>query len=318
MPSNKYDDIQLNVRDLLDAQAQRLPTLASRGDSSDDLTFSASLLSNLELYWMGFLFRSGLLRRLVYANLSLDWFNEFRQYWVAELGLRPIHLPDFFFLRGIYRQRFQELEVDEAQGGPAFLAAWQKPANIYLLFSYQYKRALNPLAGYRVARYLKRGARICEFGCGVAPVATSLDRFYRNKKWRIDCFDIPSYMLHFARWKFRDRPYIAVHELDPDNDEQLTASYDLINCLTVFEHLPRPLATAHHLYAHLKPGGYLVFNYITSQGDGLDTASALKDRPDVLQFIADHFEVIEGSLPLDGSSVGTVIAKKRATKLPAK
>lgn len=268
----------------------------------------AQIEARLALYVAGFLYATGLLRRLIYANLKLDWFYEFRQYWVKELGLRRLELHDFYFLSGIYRQRFQALEVSEKNN---FLQAWQDPTALYLLFHYQYKLALHPLAVYQLAPYIPRGAIVCEYGCGLAPITQCLVNFYRGKNFNITAADIPSYMLHFVRWKFRAMPFVRVILLDPNDNTPLTEQYDVITCMTVFEHLPRPLVLAQHLHQQLKPAGIFMFDYIAAEGNGLDTKAAVAQRAEVLTFIREHFTILRGSIPADGHSVTAVICKKK-------
>jgi 2-polyprenyl-3-methyl-5-hydroxy-6-metoxy-1,4-benzoquinol methylase len=79
----------------------------------------------------------------------------------------------------------------------------------------------------------------------------------------------------------------------------------------VLEHLPRPVAVLQHFYRALKPGGHLVFDYIRSEGKGLDTSTSLRDRLAALQFILDHFDIVSGEVRLDGSNVGATVARQR-------
>src|SRR4030095_11801270 len=58
------------------------PAPAAR--SGDGPGVLARLASAARLYGLGALVRTGLHRRLVYANLTLDWFFEFQHYWVEE------------------------------------------------------------------------------------------------------------------------------------------------------------------------------------------------------------------------------------------
>ena len=296
---NQYDDVQLDVAELLRKQHSQPSRYRPEARSAQELGLLRRMESTLARYSTAALYRAGLWRRLLYANLKLAWFYEFREYWVKELGLRRIELPDFYFLSGVYRQKFQALEADEAQGNDAFLATWQDPAALYLLFAYQYKLALHPLSAYTIAKYISPGDRICEYGCGLAPITQSLLNYYPSRNVNITATDIPSYMLHFLHWKFRDTPYINITVLDPGDDSPLKETYDVITCMTVFEHLPRPLPIAKHLHQQLKPGGIFMFDYIKSEGEGLDTQQALADRSKVLEFIKERQVAFEENMLLD-------------------
>ena len=87
-------------------------------------------------------------------------------------------------------------------------------------------------------------------------------------------------------------------------------NYDVIIISAVFEHLPNPLAEAKHLYQQLKPEGLLIFDYVNSQGQGLDTREAVEQRSAVLSFIKDNFQIIQGEIYSDERDIGMTVAKK--------
>lgn len=189
------------------------------------------------------------------------------------------------------------------------LRVWQDPRNVYSLFHNQYKLALNPLSVHRFIKYISKEGNLCEYGCGLAPVATSLCMFYPHRNVRITCADIPTIMFHFMRWKFRDKRFVRTVEIDPSNDEPLDDEFDIVFCVEVLEHLLRPMPVVKHLHSRIKPGGYFIFDYIKSEGRGLDTESALRDRVSVLEYVCDNFKVIEGQVVSEGST-GTIVCKK--------
>lgn len=229
--------------------------------------------------------------RLVYSNLAIAWFDEFERYWVGELGLRPITPLDFHFLRGIYRQRFQTLlEVSDAN---ALEEGWRDARSLYLLFHLSFKNALRPLADREYLPWIHHGNAIMVFGCGLAPIASSLVRFYRDYNLRVTCADIEHLFFHYVRWKFKNQPWIRTIAIDPCANMVLDdIRYDTILCMTVLEHVPRPVQTLKSLHACLNPEGYLIFDYIKSEGKGLDSESGLRDRIPALQFVRENFDIV--------------------------
>lgn len=307
---NRYDDVRPDVPRLLAEQDARLPTKPPSARSSDGLGLLGRAWSRLRLYGLGLLVLTGWHRALVYANLRLDWFYEFQRYWVDELGNRPLHPHDFFYLFGVYRQRLQSIEPDLSTDA-AQLASWRDHRIVYYLFGHTYRQALSPLRVQRYARYLRRHGRVAEYGCGAAPVVTALSRHYRHLDLALVAADIPHLLFHFVRWRFRDTPYVTVAPIVPDDDAPLTGRYDAIFCLEVLEHVPRPLAVLRHVLDVLQPGGVLVFDYVKSEGTYLDSATSLHERDAALRFLLDHFDVLEGRVPLDGSHVQPTVVRKR-------
>jgi 2-polyprenyl-3-methyl-5-hydroxy-6-metoxy-1,4-benzoquinol methylase len=313
---NRYDDFRPDVAALLEAQDAKLPAPDPRARSGDGLGPWGRLRSVARLYGLGALVKTGLHRRLVYANLRLDWFDEFQDYWVRELGNRPIHPHDFYFLAGVYRQRgqtvrFEHLERPELASDASHLEAWRDARMVAYLFLHTYRLALSPLRIHPYSRFVPRGGRVAEYGCGAAPVLTALARRYAHLDLRLVGADIPHILFHYARWKFRADRFVTMVPIGPNDDAPLPGEYDTVFCLETFEHLPRPIAVAQHFHRVLKPGGHLVFDYVRSDGTGLDTAAALRDRIPTLEFILEHFDLVQGRVTTDGADIETVVARKR-------
>lgn len=315
---NQYDDIRPEVAALLKEQDGKLPPPDPDARSGDGLGGAGRLASLARLYALGALVKTGLHKRLVYANLRLDWFHEFQEYWMHELGNRPIHPHDFFYLSGVYRQRLQNIHFEhfakpELANDRKHLESWRDHRIVYYLFAHSYRQALSPLRVHRFARWVPRGGRVAEYGCGVAPILAALSRWYRHLDLQLVGADIPHLLFHYARWRFRSAPFVTVVPILADDDAPLPGSYDTIFCLEVLEHLPRPIPVLRHLHQALRPGGHLVFDYIRSEaiGLGLDTLSSLRDRLPAIQFILDHFDVVMGRVAADGSHVEPAVARKR-------
>ena len=166
--------------------------------------------------------RSAWHRRLVYANLKLDWFHEFQEYWVEELGNRPIHPHDFYYLNGVYRQRLQTIHFEHLEN-PALasddkhLESWRDSRTIYYLFAHTLRLALSPLRIQPFIRFVPRGGRVAEYGCGAAPVIEALARRYCHLDLQLVGADIPHLLFHYARWRFRRDRYV---NHDPDRAQR--------------------------------------------------------------------------------------------------
>ena len=313
---NLYDDFRPDVAGLLREQDAKLPAPDPQARSGDGLGALGRLRSLAALYALGAQVKTGLHRRLVYANLRLDWFQEFQDYWMGELGNRPIHPHDFYFLSGVYRQRaqtlyFEHLERPDLASDDKHLDAWRDSRMVSYLFLHAYRLALSPLRVYPFARWVPRGGRVAEYGCGAAPIVTALARYYRHRDLRLVGADIPHLLFHYARWKFRADRFVTMVPIQPNDDAPLPGEYDTIFCLETFEHLPRPIAAAQHLHRALRSGGCLVFDYVRSDGTGLDTAAALRDRIPALEFILKRFDIVQGRVATDGAHVEPAVARKR-------
>lgn len=313
---NRYDDVRLDVAALLKEQEASLPAPDPAAGSADGLGPLGLLGSWARLYALGALVKTRLHRRLVYSNLRLDWFHEFQRYWVGELGNRPIHPHDFHFLAGVYRQRvqttyFEHIEKPELASDDKHLEAWRDHRSVYYLFAYTYRQALSPLRVHPFIPYVPRGGRIAEYGCGAAPILTALARRYRHLDLRLVGADIPHLLFHYARWKFENDRFVTMVPIEPNDDAPLRGAYDTVFCLETLEHLPRPIPVLEHLHAVLRPGGHLIFDYVRSDGTGLDTATSLRDRIPALQFVLDHFDVVRGRIATDGPDVQPTVVRKR-------
>lgn len=70
-----------------------------------------------------------------------------------------------------------------------------------------------------------------------------------------------------------------------------TDKFDIIILATVFEHLDEPLINAKEVCKHLKKGGILLFDYILSDADGLDTIKGLEKREETIKYLFEKFEI---------------------------
>jgi len=182
---NKFDDVRLDLPSLLAEQRRRNLTDRLPCGSGEDVSIGGFVQMWLKRRMVERLVDWRVWERLVHSNIALGWFHEFERYWVEELHLRPISPPDFHFLKGVYRQRFQTLiDVSDVNA------------------------ALNPLAARDVIRWIPRHGTVLEFGCGLAPITNSLTRFYRDRNLRITCADVEHVLFHNMRSRFSAEPCV--------------------------------------------------------------------------------------------------------------
>ena len=313
---NRYDDVRLDVAALLKQQDASLAPAEPTARSGDGLGVLGRLGSLVRLYALGALVKLGCHRRLVYANVRLDWFLEFQHYWVEELGNRPIHPHDFYFLSGVYRQRLQTIHFEQIEN-PALasderhLEAWRDHRAIYYLFSYTYRQALSPLRVHPFVAIVPRRGRVAEYGVRrrtdpdragsalSAPRSAAGGRRYPAPALPLCALEIPTGPVRDAWFRW---PPTTMHPSRPLRHDLLPGG-------------PRAPAAAarrlEHFHRALKPGWHLIFDYVRSEGTGLDTATSLRDRLPALRFVLDHFDIVEGRVTTDGAHVEPTVARKR-------
>ncbi len=251
------------------------------------------------------------------TGLDQSWFEVFQRYWSQVLGGRPLWGPeDLYFLRSWYRLKFQQSNVPGAAGAEQHLSAWQQPEVLYQLLHLVYKEsranelALLNLMGQVAPRW---PAKSLEFGCGTAPITTTLLEFWpKSRQGLIFISDIATLAFHFGAYKLGCNQNVFPLVLDPADEFQLKTEgkVEVIYCMTVFEHLNRPLDTVKRMHEALEDNGILVFDYILGEGAGLDTIQGVQERKDVLGYIADNFHVRYGKLDTEKSMGKTIVSKK--------
>lgn len=246
------------------------------------------------------------------THLDVSWVERFAEYWSSAPGGRPLgSVHDLYFLNNVDRAKFQRSEaaIEDTPDASLHLRAWQRPEARYPLLHLSEKEALYDHAAVfrRLLKFL-RPRVLLEFGCGTAPILTSMRQFgYRSIRAYIA--DVKT---HYGAFKFADDPNVTPILLEAESEFSLPPiePLDAIFCLTVFEHLNRPLATAQALHRALRPGGVLVFDYVRSEGGGPDTHHGVRERRQVLDFISANFEILEGSID-PGKNTSLTFARRR-------
>jgi len=309
-PPNGFDHLVVDVAALhREFPVDRPADLGLRWDSAAERLYAAPFLP-LELRAKSW----HLLRRV---RLDLAWFERFRRYWGKVLGGRPLWgVEDFYFLRNVYRMRFQAATVPDTSDAAVHLEAWQRPEVISHLFHSVYKESLNhELRVLRTLRELQRGPlrRVLEFGCGSAPITTTLCEFLPPRgDQRIFIADIETIPFHFAAHKLEPFANVRAIPLRPETRFRfpLAEKFDAIFCMTVLEHLQEPLAVIEHLRELLAPGGLLFFDYVKSDATGLDTVAGRDQRAATLAFVRENFRLLRGTLDAERSMGLTVVTPR--------
>ncbi|MEY2817109.1 MAG: hypothetical protein RL275_572 [Chloroflexota bacterium] len=261
-------------------------------------------------------FRRFIRKLFLRTNLDTSWFEDFSNYWSSTLGGRPLlSVQDFYFLTNLYRTRFQDNQIPDTNDANIHLEAWQRPELLYQLLHLVYKETIVDYVYLlkKMFKYKPKIRNFLEFGCGTAPITASLYEFFgMRKEIKIYFSDIQTIAFHYAAYRFVRYQNANPVTLKPENDFKLAnlPPLDVITCITVFEHLNKPLDTVKDFYALLLPGGLFFFDYIKSEGEGMDTNHGTRERLAVLEFVASHFDILEGNLNENGNT-GLVIARKK-------
>lgn len=308
---NKYDDLRVDVNKLY----------AEFPFNKKSVDYAGNLNNYRFIYRCFFLPLK--LRKIVWhlfhrLNLDLAWYYDFKKYWGRVLGGRSFwSVYDLFFIKNIYRMKFQRNVVPDTDSSDVHLEAWQRPELLFQLlhlvcrsgYSNQIdliRRVLNHKKLYKVNNVL-------EFGCGTAPiVSTFFDFFKRSEKIKYTIADIKTVAFHYAACHFSGNSNVKPELLGADNNfmPDSSSKYDIIFCMTVFEHLSDPLQIIKHFNEMLNENGLLVFDYILGDGDGLDTKRAASDRSIVLSYVNENFDVLYGDVD-PGKSLSLAIAKRK-------
>ena len=230
------------------------------------------------------------------------WFREFARYH------RHLSWLGFWVRYETYRMWAKEHEPQPWHDEREIRSHYAQ--NHYLLYRQVYYHRDRSFRWLR--KYLPPAGKVCEYGCGVAPAISWLashgsqfvpgGHFRLKQRYEYTLVDIPNPAFAYARWRL-DQRGIRFTALSPGlgNALPLREAYDTILCLEVLEHVPNPDEVVRHLIAHLSPGGYLLLNFVDGEPQGLNLASAQRQRKATLELLRGLDEV----RPMDRDGGGT-------------
>jgi SAM-dependent methyltransferase len=303
---NYFDDMRINIA----ASHQLLDALPRNPGSKPHSRLGGALRRRSDEVLQHFDIQSF----LVTSGLRSAWFRDFHSYWSDILQGRRLEVADFMMLLHDYRKR-QQYIAELSWGSPAeHVENWQVPALLYSTMFYARRQAIEPVRSGSFWRYIRAGATILEYGCSLAPYYNSYRRYYSHRGCNWILADIPSFPFHYAKclfWNDRSvQSFVTIEPQDFGDPLKGKPECEVIFLTTVLEHLDDPLFVAGYLLERLKSGGILIFDYILSEGLGLDTSAGLEKRKACLEFILEKTEVVVGKVEMEKTTPLTVVRKR--------
>lgn len=311
--ANGFDNLQVDLASLYAKHPleKMLTEVGPRSALDQQRKFYASS-------WMPLKFRLRAWQTAFRSQRDISWFEEFNSYWTGMLGGRPLWSPhDVYFLKNIYRIKFQQTTLPDTEDASVHLQAWQQPEMLYSLLHLLTKETfISDVAIVQKALKLAgrpRNAELLEYGCGLAPLTHAALKFLgSSRQHQFHLADLASLHYHYAAWRLRDQPNVKAALLTPESGFAFQAKtrMDVIFCIQVFEHLNKPLETVQLFHKLLNKNGVLVFDFLLGTGGGLDSIQAVRQRDQVLDFINANFDLL-GQPKLDAAKgVDLTFARK--------
>ncbi|MGE9290686.1 MAG: class I SAM-dependent methyltransferase [Puniceicoccales bacterium] len=289
---NSFDDLRVDI-----AEAHRIADQISCEKSSICVP---AWKGKLRLLTHRILRKLHLHEALVVNGVIDGWLQEFRMYWSDVLGGRPIWKAlDFFLLAHDYRcsqQYAKPLEWDDAG---RHMENWQQPGRVYQILHQVERFALHPYVYPPVWKFLEPKMRVLEYGCSSAPYYHCYRKFFSHRKQSWVLADIPNFPFHYGKYLYRNDEDVSFATINVENyDDPLRSAekFDAIILTTVLEHLENPRDIVEYLLDRLRPGGILLYDYIRSEGTGLDHPGALEQREECIKLIREQTRVEVGRI----------------------
>ena len=190
-------------------------------------------------------------------NPEPAWFREFRDY----LGDPRMTIEEFWiFYAQLRKQEVPKMRaITTAAEARDFFSTSEYPLwrNLVHRRHSAWRRVLWTMN--------ERHGEFLEFGCGIAPISAYVRR--ARPKWYYWLNDIQrSPHLAFAKWRVQDSWW--------GENAGTADALDVMTLIDVLEHLSDPLVIAKRAVKWLRPGGYLHWNFVETDGTQLDLATA--------------------------------------------
>ena len=128
---NFFDNMAVNVPKLY----EEFPLIKETQSSCNKVPFASDFLHRIYCCpLISVKYRSLALKGLRQIRLDQGWFLEFRKYWSSVLKGRPLWgVDDLYFLKNLYRIKFQNSCVADNNDSNEHCQVWQRPEVIYQL-----------------------------------------------------------------------------------------------------------------------------------------------------------------------------------------
>lgn len=231
------------------------------------------------------------------VGLNRGWPREMSAYY------RQMTIQEFWFPYTIGRMDAATLWEPKSWTGESDYRAFYAETDYFVLRQMFYSRNECYYAVADSMRPAGGTGDFCEYCCGVAPVTAW--RRPRFPRWRYTLVDLPTPMLNFARWRFREASNVEAKEPGLAADLPLTRDYDVITCMDVLEHVINPLEVVKHLAEHLKPVGTLHLNFSHAPG-GENLLESAAQRAESIRYLD---TALRGVVPLRVDAADQVYAR---------
>ena len=219
----------------------------------------------------------------------------------------------FFYTALRLRQQYtSQLEWNDAE---QHLENWQQTSQLYSTLHNVRKIATHPIINLKLWRKVSSGKRILEYGCSLAPYYYCYREFFSHLDCKWVLADIPNFPFHYAKYLYRNdsvAEFVTINAGDFSNPLGEYIDFDIVIVSNVLEHLDNPQIVSEYLLNRLKPNGFFVFDYIKSEGTGLDHPKALEMREDCIKYILEKTNLVYGIINDINKSIGLCIAQKKS------
>ena len=212
-----------------------------------------------------------------------------------------------------YRKRQQHTSQLIWEDPIQHIANWQQSSEIYSVFHSVRKLATHPIVHLALWKKISKGSCVLEYGCSLSPYYNCYREFFSHLGCKWTLADIPNYPFHYAKYLYKndaDLDYITINATEFENPIGDAFGFDVIILTTVLEHLEDPLFVSEYLLKRLKTGGLFVFDFIKSDGKGLDHPNALEMRIKCIESILEKTQIISGKINDINESIDVCISKK--------